>query len=112
MVEKDDLLTIRDFQRDMISNSDRWFPNAYETLASQVQVNVLGIAGEAGEVADVYKKFVRGSLTEEQMNEQLAEECIDLMHYLFQLLHVLDVDIAQAYIDKSAFNEERFGCGE
>lgn len=105
-------LTIEDFQENMIANSDRWFPKAYASTHDAVINNVMGIAGEAGEVAEVYKKWHRGSMDDKKAKEQFSEESVDLMHYLFQLFYILGTDIKQVYLDKTKFNEDRFGSKE
>lgn len=111
MSEENKLESIEDYQRDIIENSERWFPNAYETPAQALLVNLLGIVGEAGEMADVWKKKLRGSLTLDEAVEQMIEESIDLWHYLAQFWYMLNVDVKKVYLDKTAFNKERFGEG-
>ena len=65
----------------------------------------LGIAGEAGEVAEKLKKSIRddgGTITEERRHA-LKHELGDVLWYLSQLARVLDIqfsDVAQANIDK------------
>lgn len=106
------LNTIKDFQENMIANSERWFPDAYVTPEQALITNLLGICGEAGEMADVWKKKVRGSLDRFEAMEQLVEESIDLMHYLFQFWYYFDVDVEAVYKAKTEFNEKRFGPQE
>lgn len=104
--------TIDDFTRSIVENSERWFPNAYVTPEQAILTNVLGIAGEGGEIADEYKKFVRGSLTWDELVDKLNEESIDLMHYLFQLWHFNKTNVANEYGKKTIVNEHRFGTKE
>lgn len=111
MSEEIELNTIEDFQEHMIANGKRWFPNAFETPEQQILTNLMGIFGEAGEMADVYKKYLRGSLDSDEATNLLIEESIDLMHYLFQFWYVNDVDFKREYLAKTQFNEERFGEG-
>lgn len=109
---KQDLCTIEDFQKNIVENSERWFPNAYDTPENQLLTNLLGIVGEAGEMADVHKKHLRGSIGGYEALQMMIEESIDLWHYLAQFWYYLKVDIQEVYLDKTAFNEERFGCRE
>ncbi len=65
----------------------------------------LGIAGEAGEVAEKLKKAIRddGAVITEERREALKREIGDVLWYLSQLSRALDLkfsDVAQANIDK------------
>ncbi len=63
----------------------------------------LGVAGEGGEVADIIKKILRGDFTLEEKTEDLKKEIGDVLWYLSQIAHELDVDfadVAQMNLDK------------
>lgn len=111
MSDEVELNSIEDYQKSIVENSERWFPNAYDTPENQLLTNLLGILGEAGEMADVHKKFLRGSLTAEEAKASMIEESIDLWHYLAQFWYYLKVDVKKEYLDKTEFNEQRFGNG-
>jgi hypothetical protein len=90
-----------------VSDSARWFPNV-QTL----DLITLCIAGEVGEVANIVKKNVRGTLRAEDMMETLPEEVVDILIYLCNLMGheaFKDVDWATIWACKRAFNEDRFG---
>jgi NTP pyrophosphatase (non-canonical NTP hydrolase) len=98
-------------------DSRRWFPGAQD-----LPTMVLAMCGEAGEVANLVKKIVRGSLTvEEAMDvdtmadfekDTLQEEVVDVLIYLCNIMGLLefkDVNWGEIFHDKRAFNEQRFG---
>jgi NTP pyrophosphatase (non-canonical NTP hydrolase) len=72
----------------------------------------LGLAGEAGEVAEHAKKVIRddaGSVGTER-REQMAKELGDVLWYVAQLASELDLDldqIAQANLDKLLSRQRR-----
>jgi NTP pyrophosphatase (non-canonical NTP hydrolase) len=96
--------------------------NSYQTSALNTAVYpdqganfvypVLGLVGEAGEVADKLKKVIRdndGILTDE-VRDKVAKELGDVMWYLAVLSYELDYpleDIAQMNLDKLASRAER-----
>lgn len=66
---------------------------------------VLGINGEAGEVAEKVKKIIRdkGGKVSEEDKQELAKELGDVMWYIAVFAHDLGVpldDIAQSNLDK------------
>ncbi len=84
-------------------NSRRWFPHQYhDPTWPFLQHLALGVAGEAGEVAQIIKKATgyapddprRGAL-----DQKLAEEIGDCLAYLFSIAGALDLDIDRAYGD-------------
>jgi NTP pyrophosphatase (non-canonical NTP hydrolase) len=90
----------------MHNDSRAWFgPEASDNTV----IYVLGLVGESGEAADVYKKYLRGSLSFESMKEQIAVELIDVFIYWIHLVHMLDVNVEDVYKAKRMFNEQRFG---
>lgn len=88
-------------------DSTRWFPEA-----QKLDTMVLCLAGEVGEVANLVKKVIRGSITvEDAMDQGLAEEIIDVLIYLCNLMGLKEfdeVDWKQIWDAKRAYNKERF----
>jgi NTP pyrophosphatase (non-canonical NTP hydrolase) len=96
--------------------------NAYQTAALQTAVYpnrgsnfaypALGLAGEAGEVADKLKKVIRdndGVLTD-PVRDAVAKEIGDVLWYVSVLAFELDYElntIAQANLDKLASRQQR-----
>jgi len=96
--------------------------NSYQTSALSTAVYpdqganfvypVLGLVGEAGEVADKLKKVIRdndGILTDE-VRDKVAKEIGDVMWYVAVLSYEMDYpleDIAQMNLDKLASRAER-----
>jgi NTP pyrophosphatase (non-canonical NTP hydrolase) len=72
----------------------------------------LGLAGEAGEVADHFKKVIRddGGEVSEERREKLAGELGDVLWYVAQLATELDLDldgIAQGNLEKLRSRQRR-----
>jgi len=88
-------------------DSDRWFPN----ISKDLPFTVLALVGETGEMANLVKKVVRGSLSLENVKDDLGEEAVDVLIYLCMVFAALDIDPIQVYREKRAKNELRFGRG-
>jgi NTP pyrophosphatase (non-canonical NTP hydrolase) len=88
------------------SDSARWFPGAQD-----LGFTTLAMCGEAGEVANLVKKIVRGSITFEDVYLELPEEIIDVLIYLCNLMGLpefKDTNWKEIWDAKRRFNEERF----
>lgn len=75
--------------------------------AQAVEYVVLGLVGEAGEIANRYKKVIRdnGGVLDNTARDQLAAEMGDVLWYLAMLSHELGVslgDIAESNLQKLA----------
>ena len=56
----------------------------------------LGLAGEAGEIANKVKKFIRDGYDEEELQDKLndvAEELGDVLWYVAAVAHVIGTDL-------------------
>jgi NTP pyrophosphatase (non-canonical NTP hydrolase) len=98
-------MTINDLIEDVAADTAKWFGEFNLT------VTTLGLVGEAGEFADELKKVMRGSKTFPDALPRLREELIDLFIYVCAMAKFLNMDLVEEYMDKKAFNEERFGAG-
>ena len=84
----------------------------YPNQGSNFAYPALGLAGEAGEVADKLKKVIRyndGVLTD-QVRDAVAKEIGDVLWYVSVLAHEMDYDlntIAKINIDKLASRQQR-----
>ena len=84
----------------------------YPNQGANFAYPALGLAGEAGEVADKLKKVIRdndGVLTD-QVRDAVAKELGDTLWYLAVLAHEMDYDlneVAQINIDKLNSRKER-----
>ena len=54
-----------------------------------------GVIGEFGEVAEVYKKFLRGDFDEEEKNKRILKELGDSTYYYAISLYLEDKDISK-----------------
>jgi NTP pyrophosphatase (non-canonical NTP hydrolase) len=84
----------------------------YPNRGANFAYPALGLAGEAGEVADKLKKVIRdndGVLTD-QVRDAVAKEIGDVLWYVSVLAYEMDYDlnaIAQINIDKLNSRKER-----
>jgi len=106
------LMTIPEFQKDMVDMTHRWFPEVVRDGTIDLNMLVYGICGEAGEIAEEMKKFIRGSRTQEQLIERLGDESVDCFHYIALLWVVLGIDPGVVYKKLTEANEKRFGPKE
>jgi NTP pyrophosphatase (non-canonical NTP hydrolase) len=87
----------------------------YPSRGKSLCYPALGLAGEAGEVAEKVKKLVRGdgdlyAQPDEALRQALAGELGDLLWYIAALCFELDLkmsDVAQANLEKLASRKKR-----
>ena len=80
------------------ANSAKWFPSNHRTQQAAITHCTLGLAGEAGEVANNVKKLY-GYVDQEipaGLRDKIIEECIDTLVYDLVLLDILQADIPEA----------------
>jgi NTP pyrophosphatase (non-canonical NTP hydrolase) len=102
--------TVAALTAEMRANSERWFP-ATHASANPVPVTVflaLGLAGEAGEVANVVKKLLRDG-DDQNLRADLGLELADVLTYLLLLADECGVDLVDMYRIKTTLNERRWG---
>lgn len=91
-------------------NSERWFVDLHARSAETVRLHyVLGLAGEAGEVANLFKKIHTGKRSLEQSQDDIAGELADVFTYLLLLADECRVDLLDAFEAKQAICEQRWG---
>jgi NTP pyrophosphatase (non-canonical NTP hydrolase) len=92
-----------------VEDSERWFGDA-GPVNSDLGFQALCLAGEAGEVANLIKKAVRGSYKENDpvFLHDLAMEMADVQTYLLKMAGTLNIDLEAAYYAKRDYNQRRF----
>lgn len=70
--------------------------------------NVLSLTGEAGEVANLVKKFDRGDFDFERLLDEIPRELADVVIYVFKIAYQSGIDLEKAILEKMASNEIRF----
>jgi len=70
--------------------------------------NVLSLAGEAGEVANLAKKFDRGDFDFDHLLRELPGELADVVLYVLKIAYQSGIDLEAAIVEKMALNEIRF----
>jgi NTP pyrophosphatase (non-canonical NTP hydrolase) len=84
----------------------------YPNQGANFAYPALGLAGEAGEVADKLKKVIRdnGGVLTDPVRDAVAKELGDVLWYVSVLAHEMDYsleEIAQTNLDKLASRQER-----
>jgi hypothetical protein len=105
------LTTIESLSARMRVDSEHWFPALHDGDTAGVPLFMhytLGLAGEAGEVANVVKKLNRDGPTDDRMAD-LGAELADVLIYLLLLAGEVGIDLAGAYEAKRAVNVGRWG---
>src|SRR5216117_2210904 len=93
-------MTFDEYQKQALTTAD----NNYEPLMAKT-IWAMGVAGEAGEVVEKWKKIVAyddGKLTQEKLDE-LAKELGDVVWYIAVMAHSLGFsfeDIMQRNVEK------------
>lgn len=98
-------------QRDFDSRRDttfRWSMPFSEDDTRQLSHNVLALAGEVGELANLAKKFERGDFGFDYLMDQVPGELADIFIYVLKIAYQGGIDLEQAFLDKVALNERRF----
>jgi NTP pyrophosphatase (non-canonical NTP hydrolase) len=103
-------MRLSDYQRD--SRATAVYPDA----GSNLVYPTLGLAGEAGEVAEKVKKLIRddGGVLSDERRSALEKELGDVLWYVAQVATEcgLDLDaIAQGNLDKLRSRQERSQLG-
>lgn len=96
-----------DLAAEMRANSERWFPAIHDGQFPLGAFYALGLAGEAGEVANEMKKIWRGV---DGNRGNVGAELSDTFTYLLLLADECGVDLIAEYRDKVAVNNNRWGA--
>jgi len=82
-------------------DSFRWFP----AKANDVTHQLLALAGEVGEVANLIKRVEQGSRTWAEVEQDVIEEIIDVQTYLYSLMAA--VNDRQSFVGGDAIDWDR-----
>lgn len=95
-----------------------WTPRLgdHEAMFQFLQEDVVGLAGEVGEIANIAKRIALEKRRDDtnlpdNINAalpELSEEITDCLIYLVRMASYLNVDLSAAYAQKLQKNEERF----
>jgi NTP pyrophosphatase (non-canonical NTP hydrolase) len=99
-------LTFNDYQRGAATTA--LYPGRGDKEG--IAYTALGLAGEAGEIANKCKKILRGDYPAHNIREDVAAELGDVLWYVAMLADEFGVDmgeLAQANLDKLADRAQR-----
>jgi len=102
-------MNLPELQERAIADSRFWFPDVHATTQTAVVHFGLGIAGEVGELVNFIKKWNRGSITLEKLQEEAALEAADVAIYLMDICAELGIDLGQAIEIKRRVLVNRWG---
>lgn len=90
-------------------DSKRWFPDKVKSDTYLIHL-VLGLCGEAGELANLLKKLDRGdlNLNNAKARMEMGFEGADVFTYLLCIFDELGLDLEKVYYAKRRANEQRF----
>jgi NTP pyrophosphatase (non-canonical NTP hydrolase) len=114
---------LRDLVKQCLHDSERWFPDSKIPMWEvgnweALDLVVLCLAGEVGEVANLVKKVRRGDFDQPFMEtnpayqrhmERIKEETTDVFVYLLNLFGLLGIDPLVEYNKVRDKNEARWG---
>jgi NTP pyrophosphatase (non-canonical NTP hydrolase) len=105
-----DKMNLTDLAHQCYADNKAWFPEKANDLVH----HALGLAGEAGEVANWIKKIDRGthSLDAGKVRKEIGEEVVDVLIYALSLCAILGINPDEMWKVKRAFNQKRFGKKE
>ncbi len=98
--------TLAQIQNEIQEDNHRFFPEQAENLGH----HVLALCGEVGEVANLIKKFQRGSIQAGDENAffDLAGELADVFIYVMSCAAIIGIDMEEIYAAKREYNVTRF----
>lgn len=99
-------MNLQDMITGCTEDSQRWFPGT-----QGIDFMTLAMCGEAGEVANIVKKYIRGSMSEDRLREEAPEEIVDVLIYLCNMMGLPifeGIDWEAIWHNKRLYNESRF----
>jgi len=98
--------SLEEIQYEINADSRRFFPDRAEDLGH----HILGLAGEVGELANMVKKWERGSidLENEDTYAELVNEVVDVFIYVMSTAAIIGMDMETFYEAKREYNYRRF----
>lgn len=96
-----------------------WTPknDDIQSIVNAVNKDIIGAIGEFGEFSNIIKKINllfdsnNQSMAEEKYKieiENMSEEIIDMLIYIFRIIAHLNIDAEKAYLRKLSFNKEKY----
>lgn len=105
-------MDINEAAQQCLVDGREWFGMVPRTTESLIY-HVLGLVGEAGEVADEVKKAMRNDTSRVAFglltSDKFKEELIDVLVHWLNLVGQLEIDVDEEYNKKRTSNIARFG---
>lgn len=97
-------MELKAIQAQCYRDSQDWFPN----IADNLEHNLIGLAGEVGELLNKYKKYDRGDISLGSFVTQAHDELADVLIYLCVVAANMGADLDMEYAKKRTHNVRRF----
>lgn len=108
-------MNLREIAKQCTEDSRVWFPTIrqkpldWQPIDYEIDHHLKALAGEIGEVLNLWKKFERGTQTREETIAALCDELADVFTYYMGLPELVGFDVEDNYNVKRQYNAERFG---
>jgi NTP pyrophosphatase (non-canonical NTP hydrolase) len=109
IVEPENTMTLDEYQK-AASRTSNWVPGGGMNGLPDGVYSVLGLTGEAGEVAEKTKKYIRDGLGYHETRLAIEKELGDVLWYLSETARQWDLSlgrVAKTNLDKLASREAR-----
>jgi NTP pyrophosphatase (non-canonical NTP hydrolase) len=110
-------MNLNDIAQQCTDDSRAWFPTIrqrpldWEPIDYEIDHHLKALAGEIGEVLNLWKKFERGTHTRIETIAALKDELADVFTYFMGLPTIVGFDLQEEYDVKREYNKRRFGGG-
>ena len=92
------MYTLNEYQADTVETAV--YPGAFTGSKEELNYLIFGLVGEAGEIANAYKKTLRkGIPVSDELAEALADELGDVLWYAARLAEALGKDLSDVALN-------------
>lgn len=107
-MELNDLIRLQRQFDEQHAKNFQWDEKVSEENLNMLMFLMISLAGEAGEMAGIIKKILRGDLSLNSSLPAISEECADIFAYLIKMCYQLNINMEDAFLQKLEKNRNRF----